>query len=282
MLSFRCAAWQIRDETFDAVHGKDPRIKQLHLPSKQLLSRYMVLVCGKLRSAYQPFFLVSAALPDRESTLAWYSAIWTPLILSCRPFTRVLRYVGSRDTSFRLIGRYPHGLVFRSGSSLSSSATRSLAMKVPKAVVLLLLAVTFAFADHSSKRPRCVPVHIISVRGTNEKPGEGKIGRIAAAIAAEHPGTKRDALEYPARIFPYEKSSAEGIAALTKELATLVKRCSKSQIVLLGYSQGAHVIGDTLCGGGGLRGIGPATKPIPKKVGDHGRPINWKFLCSCC
>ena len=38
---------------------------------------------------------------------------------------------------------------------------------------------------------------------------------------------------------------------------------------MLGYSQGAHILLDSLCGGGGEVGLGPETPPIGTAIGDH-------------
>ena len=96
---------------------------------------------------------------------------------------------------------------------------------------------------------------------------------IAAAIADANEGVARAAVDYPAELIPYDESSSEGTAAVTKQLTDFVGQCPDSKIVLLGYSQGAHIIGDSLCGGGGVDGIGPETPPISTDIGDHGEAV---------
>lgn len=150
-------------------------------------------------------------------------------------------------------------------------------MAVLNIVTVLLFAISFVLASPLSNQPVCPPAQIISARGSGEDPGEGKVGFVAAAIAATRPRSQRDAVDYPARLIPYSNSSSEGTAALTKQLTAFVQRCPKSKIVLLGYSQGAHIIGDTLCGGGGVSGIGPRTNPIPKRIGDHGESMGCRM-----
>ncbi|PGH13978.1 hypothetical protein AJ80_06118 [Polytolypa hystricis UAMH7299] len=118
------------------------------------------------------------------------------------------------------------------------------------------------------KRQSCAPVHIITARASTERAGEGIIGSVASNIVRANPGTTRDSVDYPALLFPYASSSSQGVSALTEQLTDFVNQCPDSKVVLLGYSQGAHVIGDTLCGGGGVAGIGSATPPISTEVSD--------------
>ncbi|EEH09423.1 conserved hypothetical protein [Histoplasma capsulatum G186AR] len=95
----------------------------------------------------------------------------------------------------------------------------------------------------------CTAITIITARGTSEDPGEGRLASIASDLANERQNSKRIALDYPADLFPYSLSLYKGIQALTGLLNTSVSSCPQSKIVLLGYSQGAHVIGNVLCGG---------------------------------
>lgn len=45
--------------------------------------------------------------------------------------------------------------------------------------------------------------------------------------------------------------------------------CKNAKVVLLGYSQGAQVVGDVMCGGGGAFGLGPSTPPIASNYSDR-------------
>ncbi|OAX80315.1 hypothetical protein ACJ72_05355 [Emergomyces africanus] len=95
----------------------------------------------------------------------------------------------------------------------------------------------------------CAAITVISARGTTEDPGEGRLTTIASDLANAHENSERIALDYPAYLFPYSVSLFRGIQALTGLLNTSVSSCPTTKVVLLGYSQGAHVIGNTLCGG---------------------------------
>jgi predicted esterase len=96
------------------------------------------------------------------------------------------------------------------------------------------------------------------------------MGAVAAAVAAANAGAERLAVDYPAQLTPYDQSSSQKTAAVTALLTQLVSECPGSKIVLLGYSQGAHIMGDSLCGGGGAIGLGPRTEPISPEIGSHG------------
>lgn len=64
-------------------------------------------------------------------------------------------------------------------------------------------------------------------------------------------------------------SSAAGVVALKTQLEDQVEKCPGQKIVLLGYSQGAQVVGDVLSGGGG-GDLGNETRPESFEVGKHG------------
>ncbi|KAM5430221.1 hypothetical protein McanMca71_007298 [Microsporum canis] len=113
----------------------------------------------------------------------------------------------------------------------------------------------------------CKAVHIIVARGTNEEPGEGPQGPIADAIENMLGGTADSAaLDYPASIFPtYAKSVATGVTNMKKMITEYATRCPQSKLVLMGFSQGAQVIGDTLCGTD--EAFFPSTEPIAPTLG---------------
>ena len=69
--------------------------------------------------------------------------------------------------------------------------------------------------------------------------------------------TTIEAIDYPATLTDYGSSSAAGTAAMTVALNNVAIECPSTKVVLMGYSQGAHVVGDTMCGGGAIgRAIG--------------------------
>jgi acetylxylan esterase len=90
----------------------------------------------------------------------------------------------------------------------------------------------------------------------------------ATMISAAIPGSSVEAIDYPALLSPYNISSYNGTQTTTTQLMNYVDKCNKARVVLLGYSQGAHVVGDVMCGGGESTSLGPNTPPIAQKYQD--------------
>ncbi|MFI5838738.1 cutinase family protein [Catenuloplanes sp. NPDC051500] len=95
----------------------------------------------------------------------------------------------------------------------------------------------------------CADVEIIGARGTTERPGLGIVlTPLADRMTREIPETVRTtALDYPAN-FNYTASVRAGVAELKDDLAATAAECEDTRFVLMGYSQGADVVGDTLAG----------------------------------
>ncbi|KAF3227121.1 hypothetical protein TWF106_010609 [Orbilia oligospora] len=99
--------------------------------------------------------------------------------------------------------------------------------------------------------PYCADVYMISCRATLEVQGEGQIGQIAEYVQlATSQTVERVALEYPAILEGYAESAATGAEALKQLISKQAKECPNQKIVLMGYSQGAQVVGDAISGGG--------------------------------
>ena len=143
---------------------------------------------------------------------------------------------------------------------------------------------------------RLQQVHIFSARGSGE-PGlgndgvlgkEGAMYTLAVLIRDKSKQTvTHSGIEYPASgnitpntVFtapPMTESVREGVLAVKAALQDQIKKCPNQKIVLLGYSQGAHVVGDALGGGGGkytpigyTLDFGPDTPPVSSDIGDKG------------
>jgi len=91
-------------------------------------------------------------------------------------------------------------------------------------------------------------VHVIVARGSNESPGQGTLSSVSQTILSCVAGSDAIGVDYPATLTNYDQSEAQGVAALTSMIQSYVASCPNARIVLMGYSQGAHVVGDTLCG----------------------------------
>lgn len=112
----------------------------------------------------------------------------------------------------------------------------------------------------------CAAVRIIAARATGESPGAGVIGSLSRLVKGQlSASVTRESLVYPAALAHYAQSAAKGDRALAAGLTRDARRCPSQVFVLLGYSQGAQVVGDVLGGGGG-GALGPATPGVPAPV----------------
>ncbi|KAI9157989.1 Acetylxylan esterase 2 [Paramyrothecium foliicola] len=98
----------------------------------------------------------------------------------------------------------------------------------------------------------CSAVHVFLARGNNE-PYPGRQGKLIAAICSGLQSCDYEDIQYynplPA---PYCGSVIEGAANGIKQITAYNERCPDAKLVVSGYSQGAHVVGDILAGAGGV------------------------------
>jgi acetylxylan esterase len=119
----------------------------------------------------------------------------------------------------------------------------------------------------SQAQAGCAPIHIIVARASTEAKGYGVTGTLARAVEKDIPGTTSEPIDYPAVLSPYFQSEAAGVRETKKQLTAYVKRCPQTKMILMGYSQGADVVGSVLCGGG----FQQTQDPIDPEVGKHGK-----------
>ena len=113
----------------------------------------------------------------------------------------------------------------------------------------------------------CTTVHVIAARASTEAPGDGVIGSLVTLIQNDVSATvSQQAVVYPATLTNYASSVAQGDSAIESELATDVANCPSERFVLVGYSQGAQVVGDALGGGGGGNLGTPATPGVSAAI----------------
>lgn len=111
------------------------------------------------------------------------------------------------------------------------------------------LALAQAQAQNATANDTCnTGIHMIASRGSLEPAGAGLIGLVANNVSDKISGSVVVPLEYPATISNYSTSEAAGVEALTDLLTSYIALCPSAKIALLGYSQGAQVTADTLCG----------------------------------
>ncbi|KAL9058017.1 MAG: hypothetical protein Q9162_002009 [Coniocarpon cinnabarinum] len=117
--------------------------------------------------------------------------------------------------------------------------------------LLLLPSLTYALPALVSRQNTCAPLHIIAARGSTEDPGAGPtLQPLITQIEQQIADADDVALDYPASLVDpiYGDSVHQGVENLGDLLDQVRSDCPQSKVALLGYSQGAQVILDTLCG----------------------------------
>ncbi|KAK2608510.1 hypothetical protein QQS21_002972 [Conoideocrella luteorostrata] len=119
-------------------------------------------------------------------------------------------------------------------------------------IALLAARATVPEPDAGDSIKGCAEgLYLISVRGTGEQPGIGGSGSIIGSkVRDQIKGTKIVALDYPATLSKpsYQYSVGNGTKNLNELISDHVKDCPNDKIAIMGYSQGAQVTLDTLCG----------------------------------
>ncbi|KAJ7838175.1 cutinase [Mycena olivaceomarginata] len=97
----------------------------------------------------------------------------------------------------------------------------------------------------------CSAIHVITARASTEAPGEGIIGAVVSAVVQGSSHTvSRESVNYPATLTNYDSSESLGVTDMRNKLAAQARSCPSTKIVLMGYSQGAQVTGDTMVANG--------------------------------
>ncbi|KLU82169.1 hypothetical protein MAPG_01245 [Magnaporthiopsis poae ATCC 64411] len=91
-------------------------------------------------------------------------------------------------------------------------------------------------------------LQIFVARGSNEQPGLGRMGSLAANITEKIKDSRATAVDYPATFSEYNLSVGNGTSKLRSMVEDYAKMCPNSKMALLGYSQGAQAVGDLVCG----------------------------------
>ncbi|KAI9902610.1 hypothetical protein N3K66_001962 [Trichothecium roseum] len=118
----------------------------------------------------------------------------------------------------------------------------------------------------------CHNVHVITVRGSYEGYAAGSNRQddlLVPEVCKGKPSCGYEDVVYPATLDGdyCGSSQTQGVWALIGQLNDYAGRCPDSKIVLVGYSQGAHVIGDVLGTGGsgscdaGNQALDPKSSP---------------------
>jgi cutinase len=106
-----------------------------------------------------------------------------------------------------------------------------------------MVSAALATATSASAAPRCSDIEVIFARGTDEPAGIGRVGQalvdeLRPLVGKKTIGTY--AVNYPAS---YDfMAAAAGATDASKRIQDTAAKCSKTKIVLGGYSQGAAVM----------------------------------------
>lgn len=143
----------------------------------------------------------------------------------------------------------------------------------PSTALLASLATTVHSAACAPEP--CTDLHVFLIRGTNE-PYPGISLPIAEAICAGQDCSWSN-VEYPATFQTYCNSASAGVESTIWAVSEYAERCPESKIVLSGFSQGGHIVGDVLGGSESLEwdnctqpasdGLDPESGP-----GKNGKP----------
>ncbi|KAH7171358.1 Alpha/Beta hydrolase protein [Dactylonectria macrodidyma] len=124
-------------------------------------------------------------------------------------------------------------------------------MRQSAAISLLIAASASLARDLSLRDTDCKDVHIFLAKGNNE-PYPGRQGKLVTAICDGLSSCDYEDIKfYNPLESVYCDSVFEGAANGIKQITAYNKACPDSKLVVSGYSQGGHVVGDILGGGGG-------------------------------
>src|ERR1051326_2992528 len=119
----------------------------------------------------------------------------------------------------------------------------------------------------------CAQVNIIVARASTEAQGQGITGNLASQVQSSSNQTvSTEAVVYPATLQNYASSESQGVTNAEQELATAVSNCPNQKQVLMGYSQGANVVLDTVTGNAEVH---PSTVVGPARAANlsHGATV---------
>lgn len=132
-------------------------------------------------------------------------------------------------------------------------------IRLRRAILLLTTAYLLPLsAAQNTGLDTCTSVHTFLSRGYNE-PYPGRQGKLVQAICS---GLGNSSCDYEDIVYnnafgaEYCGAVVAGRRAGVAQITAYNRRCPDTKLVLSGYSQGAHVLGDILGSGGGGGGGG--------------------------
>lgn len=154
-------------------------------------------------------------------------------------------------------------------------------MKMHFSLVSLAVSVIGAASARSgnpSKRQElnttCDDIHYILARGTTES-YPGSLGSLVDIMLSKFPNSNYEDIIYPATQETSTDSYWEGLLNGAQQVKNYVDNCPDSKLIMMGYSQGALVVGDLLAGGGNNSELGNMTTPPYLDFSTYGQRGKW-------
>ncbi|WQF85723.1 Putative cutinase/acetylxylan esterase, alpha/Beta hydrolase [Colletotrichum destructivum] len=145
-------------------------------------------------------------------------------------------------------------------------------MSILKTIAVACALIPLAHAGKNSIASRqnvnttCTDIHYFEARGTTLS-YPGSLITVIDPLMRAFPNSNYEDIVYPATDERGSDSYFEGVQNGAKQINSYAEACPESQIVLMGYSQGALVLGDILAGGGDNSILGNLTQPLVKSCG---------------
>lgn len=139
------------------------------------------------------------------------------------------------------------------------------ATSVLRAAVLagVASAASVPLAARQQTTTTCAETHIFLGKGNNE-PYPGRQGKLVTAICGGLSSCDYEDIQMQNMLADeYCGAVHEGSTNGVKQIIAYNKRCPSTKLVVSGYSQGAHVVGDIFGGGGGTYFNGCVEQPTP-------------------
>ncbi|KAI1454804.1 carbohydrate esterase family 5 protein [Annulohypoxylon moriforme] len=137
-----------------------------------------------------------------------------------------------------------------------------------------LLSVAAARAtDLTGRQTSCQEVHFFIARGSTE-PYPGRQEDLVNAVCEGLSSCGYEDIIYPAAFEDYCGSAYGGVVNGTAQITAYAESCPDAKLVLTGYSQGGHVAGDILGGGGGEIPNQNCTQPTNTPLSPETSPGN--------
>ncbi|KAI8307359.1 hypothetical protein K4K59_010950 [Colletotrichum sp. SAR11_240] len=137
-------------------------------------------------------------------------------------------------------------------------------------LTLPILVESTTFLPRQDVNTTCADIHYFEARGTTLS-YPGSLITVIDPLMEAFPNSNYADIVYPATDETGSDSYFQGVANGAKQISEYAQSCPEATIVLLGYSQGAMVLGDILAGGGDNGILGNLTSPSidASTVGKH-------------